>query len=98
MCSRPVSKYQKKFCFVCTHACIYIAYEVRISCKGPLSAALYVFSYLKNQFYVFQTAPMVVNRLTSVLSTSSPVSLTGLVFMYTFNHLKKDSKSRQKHL
>ena len=48
----------------------YIAFEVRISCKGPLRAALYIFCYLKSKFYVFQTAPMVVYRLRSVLSTS----------------------------
>ena len=70
MCSRPASKQQKKFCFVSKHA-VYIAYEVRISCKGPLRAALYVDCYLENQFYVFQTAPVVVYRLmTSVFSTS----------------------------
>ena len=33
---------------------IYFAYQVRISCKGPLCAALYIFSYLENKFYVFQ--------------------------------------------
>ena len=69
MCSRPASKNQKKYCFVNKQACI--AYEVRISCKGPLRAALYVYCYLVNQFYVFQTAPVVVYRLmTSVSSTS----------------------------
>ena len=50
---------------------VYIAYEVRIKYKGPLRAALYVDCYLENQFYVFQTAPVVVYRLmTSVFSTS----------------------------
>ena len=39
---------------------VYIAYEVRISCKGPLRAALYINCYLEKQFYVFQTAPVVV--------------------------------------
>ena len=52
MCSRPASKHQNKFCFVSKQACI-IAYEVRISCKGPLRAALYVYCYLENPFYVF---------------------------------------------
>ena len=37
---------------------------------GPLSAALCVYCYLENQFYVFQTAPVVVYILTSVLSMS----------------------------
>ena len=32
-----------------------VSYEVRTSCKGPFSAALYVYCYLINQFYVFQT-------------------------------------------
>ena len=39
---------------------VYIAYEVRVSCKGPLRASLYVYSDLENQFYFFQTAPVVV--------------------------------------
>ena len=70
MCSRPASKHQKKYCFVSEQACIYW-YEVRISCKGPLRAALYVYCYLENQSYVFQTAPVVVYRLMmSVFSTS----------------------------
>ena len=47
-----------------------VAYEVRVSCKGPPRASVYVYSYLKNQFYVLQTAPVVVNRLMSLLSTS----------------------------
>ena len=52
---------------------------MRISCKGPLRAASYVYCYLKNQFYVFETAPVVVYRpMTSVFSTyvTAPVLLT----------------------
>ena len=49
-----------------------MAYEVRVSCKGPLRATLYVYCYLENQFYVFQTASVVVYSLmTSVFSTHS---------------------------
>ena len=67
---------------------VYIAYEVRISCKGSLSAALHVYCYLENQFYVFQ-----VGCLHSDVSTeyvTAQVSLTESVFMLTFHHLKKD--------
>ena len=49
---------------------------------GPLSAALYVYCYLKNQFYVFQTAPVVVYPSdVSIEYGIAPVSLTGSVFM-----------------
>ena len=51
MCWRPASKYQKKICFVSKKVCT-IAYEVRISCKLPISVTLYVFCYLENQFSV----------------------------------------------
>ena len=60
----------------------YIAYDVRISCKGPLSAALYVYCCLENQFYVFQTAPVVVYPSdVSIEYVIAPVSLTESVFM-----------------
>ena len=55
---------------------------MRIRCKGPLSAALYVYCYLENQFDVFQTVPVVVYL--SDVSTEyviAPVSLTESVFM-----------------
>ena len=59
-----------------------MAYEVRISCKGPLSAALYVYCYLINQFYVFQTAPVVVYPSdVSIEFIIAHVSLTESVFM-----------------
>ena len=59
-----------------------MAYEVRISCKGPPSAALYVYCYLISQFYVFQTAPVVVYPSdVSIEYVIAPVSLTELVFM-----------------
>ena len=35
---------------------VYIAFEVRHSCKEPLRAALYVYCYLENQFYVFRNS------------------------------------------
>ena len=54
-----------------------MAYKVRISCKGPLSAALYVYCYLINQIYVFQTAPVVVYPSdVSIEYVIAPVSLT----------------------
>ena len=42
---------------------------MRINCKGPLRQR-FVFFYLENQIYIFQTTPVVVDSLTSVLSTS----------------------------
>ena len=69
MCSRSVSKHQKNFCLV-SKQFVYIAYEVRISFKGPLSAALYVYCYLETNFMFFKQQPMVVYILTSVLSMS----------------------------
>ena len=42
MCLRSASKYLKKFRYVSKQACI-IAYEVRISFKGPLSVAFVCF-------------------------------------------------------
>ena len=45
-----------------------------ISCKGPFSAILYVLCYLKNQFYVFQIAPLVVYILRSILHLSCRTS------------------------
>ena len=81
MCSRQASKHQKNFCFVSKHI-VYIAYQVRISCKGPLGAALYVYCYLENQFYVFQTAPVVVYPSDiSIEYVIAPVSLTESVLM-----------------
>ena len=69
---------------------------MRISCKGPLNDALYVYCYLKNQFYVFQTSPVVVYPSdVSIEYVIAPVSLTESVFM--FHYLKNDSKYRQKH-
>ena len=81
MCSRSVSKHQRKFCLV-SNRFVYIAYQVRISCKGSLSAALYVYCYLENQLYVFQTAPVVVYPSdVNIEYVTVPVSLTELVFM-----------------
>ena len=49
---------------------------------GPLCAALYVYYYLENQFYVFQTAPMVVYPSdVSIEYVIALVSLTESVFM-----------------
>ena len=70
MCSRPASNYQNKLCFVSKK--VNIAYEVMITFKGSLSAIVYVFCYLENQFYVFQTAPIVVYILRSVIRSSKP--------------------------
>ena len=73
MCSTP------KEILLCeqTGLQVYIAYEVRISCKGPLRAALYVYCYLENNFYVFQTAPVVVYPSdVSIDYVIAPVSLT----------------------
>ena len=49
---------------------------------GPLSAALYVYCSLKNQFYVFQ-APLVVVYPSdvSIEYVIAPMSLTESVFM-----------------
>ena len=93
MCSRPASKYQKKYCFVSKEACI-IAYEVRISCKGPLSFALYVFCYLESQFLCISnsTSGCLLFDL-SIEYVTAPVLLTESVLMLTFHHLKIDSKS-----
>ena len=54
----------------CKQTGLHILRKVRISCKGPLSTALYVYCYIENQFHVFQTAPMFFYILTSLLSTS----------------------------
>ena len=70
MCLRPASKQQKKSVLKADRL-VYIAYEVRISCKRPLRATLYVYCYLENQFYVFQTAPVVVYRLMTSVSSMS---------------------------
>ena len=90
-------QYKKKICFVSKQACI-IAYEVRISCKGPLSITLYVLCYLEKPILSIS------NRTCGCLLSDvrieyiiAPVSLTESVFMKTFHHLKNDSKSCQKH-
>ena len=44
-------KQHKKFCFVSK----LVSYDMGISCKGPISTALYVHCYPGNQSYVFQT-------------------------------------------
>ena len=81
MCSRSVSKHQKKFCFVSKPVCMYCI-QVRISCKVPLSAAFYVYCYLDNQFYVFQTAACgCLHSDVSIEYVTAPVSLTDSVFM-----------------
>ena len=55
---------------------------MRISCKGPLSAALYVYCYLENQFYIFQTAAGgCLYADVSIEYVTAPVSLTESVFM-----------------
>ena len=70
LCSRSLSKHQKKFCFVSKPVCMYCI-KVRISCKGPLCPALYVYCYHKNKFmFFFKQQPVVVYILTWVLSTS----------------------------
>ena len=71
-CARGQHRNTKRNSFLKANRLVYIAYEVRISCKGSLRTDLYVYCYLENQFYVFQTAPVVVDRLhmmTSVFST-----------------------------
>ena len=79
MCSRPASKHQKKFRFV---RLVYTACEVGISCMGPLSADLYVYCYLENQFYVYLTVPMVVYPSDVIIEyVTAPVLLTESVFM-----------------
>ena len=61
---------------------VYIAYEVRIKCKCPLSDASYVYCVLENQFYVFQTAPVVVYHSdVSIENVIAQVSLSESVFM-----------------
>ena len=74
MCLRPASKHLQntsRNSVLQANRLEYVAYEVMISCKGPLRATLYVYCYFENQFYVFQTAPVVVYRLMkSVFSTS----------------------------
>ena len=80
---------------------MYIAYEVMISCKGPFSTISYVFFYyLENQFYVFQTLPVVVYILGSVLAMSQHWChrLSRCLCEHpTFHHLKNNSKSHKKH-
>ena len=62
---RIIAEYLLAVCENCSRQCIF---SVR---KGPLRVALFVYCYLENQFYVFQTAPVVVYRLmTSVFSRS----------------------------
>ena len=81
MCLRPASKYQREFSFVSKQACI-IAYEVRISCKGPLSVALYVFCYLKKPILCISnsTRGCLLSDV-SIEYVTAPVSLTETVFM-----------------
>ena len=63
-------------------------YEVRSSCKGPLSVTLYVFCYLESQFYVhvFQTAVTRGCLLSdvSIEYVIVPVSLTELCLFKHF--------------
>ena len=64
--------------------------EVRISCKGPLRAALYVFCYLENQILCFSNCTRVCLKAddVSIYYVTAPVLLTESVFMLTFHHLK----------
>ena len=50
---------------------------MRVSCKGPLRASLYVYSHLEDQFYVrgCQQADVIIEYVTA------PVLLTESVFM-----------------
>ena len=70
MYSRSVSKHQKKF-FLYPNRFVYIAFEVGISCKGPINAACMFIVTSKTNIMFFKQQPVVVNFLTSVLSTSS---------------------------
>ena len=65
------------FVFVC------FAYKVRLSCKGPLSTALYMFIVTsKTNFMFFQTAARgCIHSDVSVKYVTAPVSLTESVFM-----------------
>ena len=50
--------------------------------RGALGAALYVYCYLENQFYVFQTAARgCLHSDVSIEYVTAPVSLTESVFM-----------------
>ena len=49
---------------------VYIACEVRISCKGHLAPFCMFFSYPENQFYAFSNSTVFVYILMSVLKTS----------------------------
>ena len=49
---------------------MYIAYEVKITCKGPLTPLSMLIVTSKIYFMFFKQQPMVVYILTSVLSTS----------------------------
>ena len=52
-CARGQHQNNKRNSVLYANRLVYIAYEVRLSCKGPLRAALYVYCYLESQFYVF---------------------------------------------
>ena len=79
MCSRSVSKHQKKFCFVSKPVCMYC-----IRSEGSLSAALYVYCYLEINFMFFKQQPVVVYILTSVLSTRALGNAELRVLVRTF--------------
>ena len=60
----------------------YIAYEVRVSCKGPLSAAVYVFVTSKTNFMYFkQHRWLITHSDGSIAYVTALVSLTESVFM-----------------
>ena len=92
MCSRPASKYLKKFCNVSNQACISNAYEV-VSCK-PLC---FFVTSKTNFMYLNSPCGCLHSDVSIEYEVTAPVSLTESVFMLTFHHLKNDSKSRQKH-
>ena len=67
---------------------------MKISFKGSLRAALYVYCYLEKQFYVFSNSTRCCLQAdVRIEYVTSPVLLTESVFMYeTFHYLKNYSK------
>ena len=61
---------------------VYIACEVRISCKGHLAPFCMIFLTSKTNFMNFQTAPVgCLQADVSIEYVTTPVSLTESVFM-----------------
>ena len=63
--------------FVSKPVCMYIAYEVRISCKGLLSVALFVYCYLENK----TVTRGCIHSDVSIKHVTAPVLLTESMFM-----------------